>query len=104
MQFAKTAFLACILIGGLAVPSARPDAAEHVAAAKLTDEAIFGAWRLVSVDYSGPNGSLVYPVFGPNPQGVLIYDRSGWMSVQIVTANRPDDGKASVANIRCRHG
>ena len=63
--------------------------AGHVAAAKLTDEAIFGAWRLVSVDYSGPNGSLVDPVFGPNPQGVLIYDRSGWMSVQIVTANRP---------------
>jgi hypothetical protein len=31
----------------------------------------------------------VDPVFGPNPQGIIIYDRSGWMSVQIVIANRP---------------
>jgi hypothetical protein len=43
----------------------------------------------VGIDYSGPNGSLLDPVFGPNPQGLIIYDSSGWMSVQIVTANRP---------------
>jgi hypothetical protein len=48
-----------------------------------------GAWNLVSIDYSGPAGPLPDPVFGPDPHGVIIYDSSGWMSVQIVTANRP---------------
>jgi hypothetical protein len=31
-------------------------------------------------------------VFGPNPSGIIIYDSSGWMSAQIVTANRPKLG------------
>lgn len=56
---------------------------------KPTRQEIVGAWHLVSIDYSGPNGALADPVFGPNPQGIIIYEQSGWMSVQIVTANRP---------------
>jgi hypothetical protein len=52
-------------------------------------QALVGTWHLVSIDYSGANGALPDPVFGPDPHGVIIYDRSGWMSVQIVTANRP---------------
>jgi hypothetical protein len=89
MHILKTAFFWCILISGLAASVARSDSPDHTAAAKLTKEAIIGAWRLVGIDFSGPNGSLTDPVFGPNPQGIIIYDSSGWMSVQIVTANRP---------------
>jgi hypothetical protein len=90
MRTWKAAFISCFLVGGLLATSfARSESPEHVAAAKLTKEAIIGAWRLVGIDYSGPNGPLSDPVFGPNPQGIIIYDRSGWMSVQIVTANRP---------------
>jgi hypothetical protein len=93
MHILKTAFLWCILISGLAASVARSDSPDHTAAAKLTKEAIVGAWRLVGIDFSGPNGSFVDPVFGPNPQGIIIYDSSGWMSVQIVTANRPTIAK-----------
>jgi Lipocalin-like domain len=89
MRTWKAAFISCLLVTGLAASLARSATPEHVAAAKLTKETIIGAWRLVGIDYSGPNGSLVDPFFGPNPQGIIIYDRSGWMSVQIVTANRP---------------
>jgi hypothetical protein len=88
MRNLKPAFLGCILITALAAAVARSGVSEQVPA-KLTREAIVGAWRLVSIEYSGPNGALVDPFFGPNPQGIIIYDRSGWMSVQIVTANRP---------------
>jgi hypothetical protein len=89
MQIIKAAFLSCILISGFATSVARSESEPHIAAAKLTKQTIIGAWRLVGIDYSGPNGPLTDPVFGPNPQGIIIYDRSGWMSVQIATANRP---------------
>jgi hypothetical protein len=88
MHILKIAFLWCILIIG-PVSFARSETLEHVAATKLARGTIIGAWRLVGIDFSGPNGPLMDPVFGPNPQGIIIYDSSGWMSVQIVTANRP---------------
>jgi hypothetical protein len=83
------AFISCVLAMGFWVHGAQAGAPERSVAAKPTKQTIVGAWRLVSIDYSGPNGALADPVFGPNPQGIIIYDQSGWMSVQIVTANRP---------------
>jgi len=38
-----------------------------------------GAWRLVSVEGTDPTFHFAYD----HPTGVIIYDRSGWMSVQI---------------------
>jgi Lipocalin-like domain len=70
-------------------------------------QTLLGAWRLVSIAYSGPNGALVDPVFGANSQGLIIYDPSGWMSVQIFSPDRPTmprpasritDSAAAVAN------
>jgi len=81
--------LAFVLMAASAGSWAQSVPPEHTTAAKPTKQAIIGAWRLSEIDYSGPKGALADPVFGPNPQGILIYDRSGWMSVQIVTANRP---------------
>ena len=40
---------------------------------------LVGAWRLVSVEGSDPTFHFAFD----HPTGVIIYDRSGWMSVQI---------------------
>jgi hypothetical protein len=46
-----------------------------------------GAWRLVSFEQETSGGELVYP-YGENPAGLLIYDSSGRMSVQIMRRDR----------------
>ena len=50
---------------------------------------LVGAWRLVSVETIRPNGEIIYPFYGKHPEGLIIYDRSGWMSVQIVSDPQP---------------
>lgn len=57
---------------------------QNSAAAKL-----IGAWQLVSVETIRPNGQIIYPFYGLHPEGLLVYDRSGWMSVQIVSDPKP---------------
>ncbi|HEY2683322.1 MAG TPA: lipocalin-like domain-containing protein [Steroidobacteraceae bacterium] len=52
-------------------------------------EIVIGAWRLVSIDVEGPAGHEVDPFYGNGSRGVLIYDASGWFSVQIEGAGRP---------------
>ncbi|MFP5262035.1 MAG: lipocalin-like domain-containing protein [Blastocatellia bacterium] len=47
-----------------------------------------GAWRLVSVEDRGPDGGLTRP-YGEHPLGLLLYDKSGRMSVQIMRSDRP---------------
>ena len=51
-------------------------------------EQLIGAWRLVSMDYRGPDNSSVDPFYQPGSTGLLIYDSSGWMSVHIVGPHR----------------
>ena len=48
-----------------------------------------GAWRLVSVQTVRANGEVIFPFYGKHPEGILIYDASGWMSVQIVSDPKP---------------
>jgi hypothetical protein len=55
---------------------------------KLSDQ-LPGAWRLVSIETIKPNGEVIYPFYGKHPEGLLMYDKSGWMSVQIVSDPRP---------------
>ncbi|MBS0580625.1 MAG: lipocalin-like domain-containing protein [Proteobacteria bacterium] len=55
----------------------------------MTRRDLIGTWRLLSIQLVGPNGKTVDPFFGPDPTGLLIYDPSGWMSVQIVERQRP---------------
>ena len=50
---------------------------------------LIGTWRLVSVETTRANGEVIYPFYGKHPQGLLIYDRSGWMSVQITSDPQP---------------
>ena len=58
-------------------------------ATALPAEQFIGSWRLVSVETKRPNGEVIYPFYGRHPEGLLIYDRSGWMSVQIVSDPKP---------------
>jgi len=89
MRYLKLALTLCPIAFNQWAPTAISAPAEHAVATNSGNERLIGAWRLVSIDYSGPNGALTDPDFGPNPEGIIIYDKSGWMSVQIVTANRP---------------
>ncbi len=41
-----------------------------------------GSWKLISAEYRGAT-QTAYP-FGTDPEGLLIYDPAGWMSVQIM--------------------
>lgn len=68
--------------GQLAQTSAQT--ADKRANTKLT-----GSWRLVSWISRQPDGTLKH-VMGENPTGLLIYDSSGNMSVQIMDSFRPD--------------
>jgi catechol 1,2-dioxygenase len=63
-----------------------------------TAERLVGAWRLVSIETIRPNGAIIYPFYGKHPEGLLIYDRSGLMSVQIVSDPKPN------ADISSREG
>jgi hypothetical protein len=50
---------------------------------------LIGAWRLVDIDVEGPAGREADPFYGTGSRGLLIYDASGWFSVQIEGAGRP---------------
>jgi hypothetical protein len=54
-----------------------------------TRQELIGAWRLVSIQIAGPNGPMNDPFYNAEPTGILIYDPSGWMSVQIAGKSRP---------------
>ncbi len=61
---------------------AKPDAASG-------RDQLVGAWRLVSIETIRPNGEIIYPFYGKHPEGLIVYDASGWMSVQITSDPRP---------------
>jgi hypothetical protein len=50
---------------------------------------LIGAWRLVDIDIEGPAGREADPFYGNGTRGLLIYDASGWFSVQIEGSGRP---------------
>lgn len=51
-------------------------------------EAFYGAWRLVANTFRDEAGHLSHP-FGEDCRGLLVYDRSGMMSVQMIRPDRP---------------
>ena len=55
-----------------------------------------GAWRLVSWENSGADGSVARP-FGDNPVGCLLYSEDGHMAVEIMDPDRhPSDPRLPV--------
>jgi hypothetical protein len=57
-------------------------------AGPIRKEQLIGAWRLVSMDYRGPDNASVDPFYQPDSTGLIIYDPSGWMSVTIAGPHR----------------
>ena len=55
---------------------------------RLTREQLIGVWRLVRIEYSGPHGATADPFYQKGSTGLLIYDATGWMSVDIVAPDR----------------
>jgi hypothetical protein len=47
-----------------------------------------GAWRLVSAEFKGEDGSPAESPYGTEPQGILLYDARGSMSAQLGQNNR----------------
>jgi hypothetical protein len=68
--------------GALAAPADRGDTAH------LARQDLIGAWRLVRIEYSAPQGPIADPFYQADSTGVIIYDSSGWMSVHIVAPHR----------------
>ena len=56
--------------------------------ASVADKLV-GSWRLISVETMRANGEVIYPFYGKHPEGMLMYDKNGWMSVQIVSDPKP---------------
>lgn len=56
----------------------------------LAREDLIGAWRLVAIEASGPEGVRADAFYGAGTRGLIIYDASGWFSVQIENAARPE--------------
>jgi hypothetical protein len=73
---------------GFANPSSEQDAASVA-------RQLAGAWRLVSIETIRANGEVIYPYYGKHPEGLLMYDSSGWMSVQIVSDPKPTVPRSS---------
>ncbi len=48
-----------------------------------------GTWKLISCDAYRRNGQ-VQPLYGPSPEGRLVYDTAGNMSVQVMRTDRPE--------------
>ncbi|MBI3476664.1 MAG: lipocalin-like domain-containing protein [Acidobacteria bacterium] len=82
-----------VILGVLAVAVPRSRAGSGEATAVPGGDRLLGAWRLVSVETIRPNGEVIYPFYGKHPEGLIVYDRSGWMSVQIVSDPKPPGPK-----------
>ncbi len=76
----KPSFLLKLSIAGVLYLSvSRGEAEEHASLA--------GAWSVVQVDNILPDGSRV-ALYGPHPQGLLVFDRSGHYSLQLYRTER----------------
>lgn len=80
MSAARRHFVSVLSVTTLvSLPWASP-AAPPVA---IKAAALIGTWALVSVEERQPNGEITHWM-GRNPRGLLVYDRAGHMSVQIM--------------------
>lgn len=84
-------FMCVILFLGIALSSGSN------ARAEVLDEQLAGAWTYVAVDTVRPDGSRT-PMYGPNPQGLVIFDGHGHYAL----VNSRGDLPKYVANDRMR--
>ena len=91
MLLRRSPLLCALMVGTLL---ALPVHAGQMESDASVHEQLLGAWRLVSIETVRPNGEVIYPFYGKHPRGLIVYDRSGWMSVQIVSDPPPTVPKA----------
>ncbi len=60
--------------------------------AMMEADKFVGAWRLVSAEFRAEDGTLAESPYGPEPQGMLMYDAQGSMSAQLAHNNRKPFG------------
>jgi hypothetical protein len=83
----RFSFKYVLVVVGLAVSALY--AADSGHSPKTTQHDLIGAWRLMDIDVEGPAGRELDPFYGSGSRGLLIYDASGWFSVQIEGSGRP---------------
>src|SRR5664279_684853 len=89
MRFGSLFFLAQAMFAFCLVNPSLVAAQQAKMPGDAVTEQLVGAWRLVSVETLRPNGEVIYPFYGKHPEGLLVYDRAGWMSAQIVSDPQP---------------
>ncbi len=52
-------------------------------------EKLIGVYKFISVETVLPNGEAIFEWMGKNPLGLIIYDQTGYMSVQFMRDPRP---------------
>ena len=80
--------LACARPACEGAPSGGRTATGTLGSSKDARAAIVGAWRLVSIIDSLPDGRTA-SWMGEHPQGILVYDAAGYMSAQLMAPARP---------------
>ncbi len=70
----------------------------------MVKEQFAGTWKLVSSEFIRSDGQATYPM-GKDPTGIIIFDASGYMSVNIMRLGRPafaisDNHKGTPAEIK----
>jgi hypothetical protein len=83
VQLSRVLILAIVAMSGLGVivPSSE-------AVGQTLNEQLVGAWTYVSVDTVRPDGSRT-PMYGPNPQGLVIFDGHGHYALVNARAGQP---------------
>lgn len=94
MRFGILVVLCSMTVGFGQTPLSKT-AGEEDQQRKAISAQLIGAWQLISIETTRPNGEVIYPFYGKHPEGLLIYDRSGWMNVQIVSDPQPSVPVAS---------
>lgn len=56
--------------------------------AMMEADKFIGAWRLVSAEFRAEDGSVAESPYGPEPQGLLMYDAQGSMAAQLAQKGR----------------
>src|SRR4249920_573523 len=56
--------------------------------AMMEADKFIGAWRLVSAEFRAEDGTVAESPYGPEPQGLLMYDAHGSMSAQLAQKGR----------------
>jgi hypothetical protein len=60
----------------------------------FSEQELAGTWRLVSIFHLDKDGATQEGPLGPHADGILIYDRRGYMSVGLMRVGEPPDTPA----------